>query len=493
MGTADKLRQKSWLLLALLSCAQFVLVVDMTIVTVSLPSISHQLHFSQANIQWIITFYGLTFGGFLMIGGRSGDLFGRRKMFLAGLACFMTMSILCALAQNQAELIIGRAGQGLGAALASPSALSFLTMTFPDGAARNRALGVWSAVGASGATAGNVIGGVITSGPGWRFIFLVNVPICIVVIVMSLVVLPATPRRERQPLDLSGALFVTGGLGFLIYALGEIEQDGIRAPISYLSLVASVVLLVAFALRERRFASPLLPFALLKRPLVVGNVLLVASALVGSGTYYFASLYLQQVRGYSAMRTGFAVAPWAATIALCAILASRTNARFGGRRIAAGGFFFLSLGALLFALTDSVTASYLSLLPGFLIIGVGSGLSGVTNTIAAMAGVPRDQQGVAAGLTNSSQRLGSAIGLAILASVATSRIDAVRSAGGSPSSALASGYHLGLIVAAAVGAVAVLGALVLSPRRNVAPATSAQRSDSAATTTTERALAPDTR
>jgi EmrB/QacA subfamily drug resistance transporter len=456
----DRLRERDGLRLALLSCAQFVLVVDATIVLVSLPTISKDLHFNAGNLQWIITFYGLTFGGFLMLGGRAADVLGRRRMFMIGLATFAVMSAVCAVSQSQLMLIIGRAGQGLGAAMASPAALSLLTGTFPEGKKRNVALGVWSAVGASGGAAGNVLGGVITSTIGWRWIFTVNIPICAMVIVGSFLLLPVTRDKKRQPLDAAGALTVTVGLGSLIYALSAVEEHGLASPAAFLPLILSFVFLVAFGVIESRIAMPLLPYTLLNRPLVVGNVLLVLGSVAGSGTYYFASLFFQQVRGHSPMWTGFAFVPWAAAIVVCSLIASRTNHRFGGRPIATAGFAVLSLGCILIALALTSTSSYAEMLPAFLVIGIGSGFIGVTNTIAAMSGVDKRYQGVAAGLTNSSQRLGSAIGLAVLATVATGHINSLSRVGVSIGNAELSGYRLGIFVTGAIAFVGAIGAFI---------------------------------
>jgi EmrB/QacA subfamily drug resistance transporter len=453
---AGNLKERDGLRLGLLSCAQFVLVVDATIVLVSLPTISRELHFSQSNLQWVITFYALTFGGFLMVGGRAGDLLGRRRVFVTGLFLFAAMSALCALAQSPGMLIAGRAGQGLGAAMASPAALSLLTSTFPEGPKRNTALGVFTAVGASGATMGNVLGGVITSTIGWRWIFLVNVPICALVITCSFFILPASRDRTRQPLDAIGAITVTAGLGLFIYALAEIEQHGILSPSAIIPMCLAVVFIVGFVLREARFSAPLIPGSMLHRPLIVGNILLVLAFMTGPCVYYFTSLFFQDVQSHSPLWTGFAFAPWAATIACCSILASRSNARFGGRPIATVGFAAIAVGAVLIVAAMTETSTYLAILPGFLIIGAGNGFAGVTNTIAAMAGVDRHHQGAAAGLTNSSQRLGQAIGLSVLATIATGHINSLVASGSSELSAQLAGYRLGVLMA---GGIALVGAV----------------------------------
>jgi EmrB/QacA subfamily drug resistance transporter len=465
LGTA---REHSGLRLGLLSLAQFILVVDGTIVMVSLPTIAREMHFNSSNLQWLITFYGLTFGGFLMVGGRAGDLLGRRRTFVFGIATFAFMSAMCGLAQSSTMLIICRAGQGLGGALASPAALSLLTGTFAEGRERNVALGVWSAVASAGATTGNTLGGIITSTIGWRWIFLVNVPICALVIVGALVLLPRVQPEGRPRLDIPGAITVTAGLGLLILAASQIEEHGLANPSAIVMSLGSVALIGLFIRREANYSAPLLPFAIFRRSLVVGNCLLVLAAITGSATYFFTSLFLQQVRGHSAIWTGFAFAPWAAIIAVSSIVASRSNVRFGGRRIAAIGFVIVALGAGLIAAAVTGGSSYLEILPGFLIMGIGGGITGVTNTIAAMAGVPKDDQGIAAGITNSAQRLGSSIGLAILATVATGRINHLVASGSSAENAQISGYQLGILVVAALAVLGAVGALVFIRDRSTA-------------------------
>jgi EmrB/QacA subfamily drug resistance transporter len=433
---------------------------------VSLPTIARDMNFSQGNLQWLITFYALTFGGFLMVGGRAGDLLGRRKTFVLGLSIFAVMSALCGLAQSSTMLILCRAGQGLGGALASPAALSLLTSTFAEGRERNFALGVWAAMASAGATTGNTIGGIITSTIGWRWIFFVNIPICAVVIVGALLLLPQQHSDVRPRLDILGALTVTAGLGLLILAASQVEEHGFSSLVSLLMLGGSLALIALFVLREANFSAPLLPFDIFRRSLVVGNCLIVLSAVCINATYFFTSLFLQQVRGHSAIWTGFAFAPWAAIIAFASIAASRSNLKFGGRKIAAAGFAITALGAAMIAMAVTGGSSYLEILPGFLVMGIGGGLTGVTNTIAAMSGIPKDKQGIAAGLTNSSQRLGSSIGLAVLATVATSRINHLVATGSSLESAQLGGYQMGILIVTAVAVVGAIGAVLFIRDRN---------------------------
>jgi MFS family permease len=454
-------RERPGALLSLLCCVQFVLVVDTVIVTVSLPSIARDLHLALSDIQLIAAIYGVTFGGCLILGGRLADTFGRVRTLYAGIALFFVTSLLCAASQDLVELIIGRAGQGLGAAFASPAALSILTSSFSDPARRNRALGAWAAVGGSGATAGNVFGGLLTSGPGWRWIFLVNLPICAIVLVTVMLVVPREGAKERLPLDLPGAALVTFGLGILIYGFSVVEQSGFHSVTGLALLFGSAGLLALFLLNERRYPKPLLPFSILRRSVVVGNVAQMAGTVGGGVTFYFASLYLQQTRGYSALRTGLAIAPWAALIGATAILASRFQARLGGRLIAVGGFVMLTIGSVLVAVNMTLHSSYPAMLPGFLIIGIGTGLTGVTLTIASMAGVPRAFQGVAAGLLNSSARVGLALGIAGLATLANGRVVNLSRHGVALTPALVSGYRWGLLGCAVVTAAGGLVALLL--------------------------------
>jgi EmrB/QacA subfamily drug resistance transporter len=458
-------RRSPWLI-TLLCIVQFILVVDTTIVVVSLPSIAHDLHFDQENLQWIITVYALTFGGFLMVGGRAADLFGRRELLIAGLVVFVGSSMVCALAQNEAMLLIARAVQGLGGAMASPAALSLLTATFHEGIARNRALGMWSAVGQGGSIAGNILGGVLTSTAGWRWIFLVNVPICTAAVIGTILLIEKSPRGKRQALDLPGALTVTTGVGLLIFAFSEVETKGFGNPETIAAICGSAAFLAAFIAIEKRVSNPLVPLAIFRGRLAIGNLLVILGGPTIMGAYIFMSLYLQGVAGYSAIHTGFGFAPWAAAVGLSSIVVSRKIARYGVRLVTPIGY-LLTIGGLLLMMRIGPTGNYLGvLLPAFIVMGIGGGITGVSNSIVAMSGVARNVQGVAAGIMNSSQRVGSAIGLALLITVATARTTSLERLHVSSPLALISGYRVGMIVSLCFAALTFVVALRLLPRQH---------------------------
>jgi EmrB/QacA subfamily drug resistance transporter len=449
-------------LLGLLCLTQFMLVVDGTITTVALPTIGRDLHIGPGSLQWLVTVYGLSFGGFLMIGGRGADMFGRRRFMVGGLSLFVLSSMLCALAQSESTLIGARALQGLGAAMVSPSILSLLTATFAEGHARNRALGIWGAAGAAGATSGNVLGGILTSLAGWRWIFLVNVPIGVAVLLATLVLVPRTPRGPRQRLDLLGAVTVTAGLALLIYASSEIGGKGLRSSAAWPWLLAAVALLALFVVIERRVEDPLLRLSLLRRRGAVGNLLGMVAATCVIGPYFFISLFMQRSMGLSPIVTGFAFAPWAATIALGATLASRSARRFGVRRLTIIGFAVTALGITGLARISPTTTYAADLLPAFLLMGIGGGTATVCSTITAMSGIAPEEHGVGAALMNTSQRVGGAVGLGLLSAVSTSHASSLVDAGTSLSSATIAGYRLALYIALALGlSAAALAAVFL--------------------------------
>src|SRR3954449_8516066 len=418
-------RQQSskWLALLVLALAQFMVVLDVTIVNVALPSIQDALGFSVAGLQWVINAYTLTFAGLLLLGGRASDLLGRRRVFLAGTALFTAASLVCAIAGSPAVLLGARAIQGVGGAVISAASLAIITTSFEEGAARNRALGVWGALGGLGATSGVLLGGVLTQGLGWPAIFLINVPIGVAVVLFGGRLVPeGRSMLGHRHFDLTGALLVTTGMVALVY--GIVRSDvlgwgsaGVLAPIA-----AGVLLLAAFALVEGRFArEPLMPLGIFRlRPLRSANavILLLYSAIFAM--WFFVSLYMQQDLHHDAIETGLAFLPMTLAVAVAATLAPHLVRRVGARVVLTAGMLFATAGlALLTGVRPGGT--YLGqVLPGGVLSAFGLGLGLVPATIVAVQGVPAAQSGLASGLLNTSRLVGGALGLAALTTIATS-------------------------------------------------------------------------
>jgi EmrB/QacA subfamily drug resistance transporter len=457
------------LVLGLLCSVQFVLVLDVTIVAVALPSIRDGLGFSAEGLQWVISAYVLAFAGLLLLGGRAADLWGRRRLFLAGLATFAAASAWCGLAGASWQLVAARAVQGAGAAVVAPAALSLLTTTFAEGAARERALGVWTAAAAGGGAAGFLLGGVLTQALGWRAVFLVNVPVG----VLGLLLAPVLPAgRVRQParrLDLAGAVTLTLGLSTLVYALSRIERAGLR-PAAWLPLAAAALLGAAFVARERRTAHPLVPLGALRLPgLAVGSLVAVLLTAVTTPGVLFCVLYLQDVLGYPPTLVGLTVAPFSVAVVAGSLAGARlTDARrLGTRRAMAAGLLGVGLGAA--ALSTMGTSGGLPplLVAGFVLAGLGLGIASVASTAAGTAAVPAAQQGLASGLLNTAAQVGTALGLAVLVTVASARAGALTPPGGSPTAAaVVDGYRLAILAGLAV---TLAAATALAARRPALP------------------------
>ncbi|HEV7459288.1 MAG TPA: MFS transporter, partial [Solirubrobacteraceae bacterium] len=418
--------RRRWIALGLLATAQFVVVLDASIVNVALPSIGRALHFSQDSLSWVVNAYVLTFGGFLLLGGRLADLLGRRRVFIAGLIIFAIASLAGGLAQSEAWLIAARAVQGLGAAILSPAALSIVTNTFREGAERNRALGVWGAVAGSGGAAGVLLGGVLTDSLGWEWVLYVNFPIGILAALLApRLIDESRAEGERRAFDVAGAVTVTAGLSVLVYALVDAQNAGWGSFQTVGLLGLSVALLAAFTLIETRAAAPLVPFRIFKsRTLTGANVsgLLIGASLFSM--FFFLSLYMQQVLGYDALKTGFAYLPLALTIIVAAGITSTLVTRTGFKPSLAAGMAFITVGLLWFTQV-SVDGTYLvDVLPGAILVALGLGFAFVSVTVAATSKVTSAEAGLASGLINTSQQIGGALGLAILSAVATARTDA---------------------------------------------------------------------
>src|SRR5438094_1017666 len=416
--------QRRWLALALLSTVQFMVVLDIAIVNVALPSIQVDLGFSEQNLQWVISAYALVFGGFLLLGGRAADLLGRRRIFLAGTVVFTISSLLAGLAWSEASLIGARAFQGLGAAVITPAALSILSTTFTEGRERNIALGVWGAVGGFGAAAGVLLGGILTSALSWSWIFFVNVPVGVAAFILAPILLKESRDARVKSFDALGAVLVTTGLSLFVYAITQAGQHGWLAGKTLGFFAASVVLLVGFVVWELRHPEPLMRLGILRIKTVSGAN--VAGFILGTATFslfLMLTLYMQQVLGYSPMKTGVGYLAVAGTAIFTSAIAAQLVTRIGVKPVLAIGMTSLTGGVLYFTQV-SVGGSYLAdLLPGFLLIGIGLGFSFVPISIAALAGIEPAEAGLASGLINTSQQIGGALGIAALSTIASSWTD----------------------------------------------------------------------
>jgi EmrB/QacA subfamily drug resistance transporter len=462
MTASERLK---WPALALLSVVQFMVVLDIAIVNVALPSIQVDLGFTQENLQWVISAYALVFGGFLLLGGRSADLLGRRRIFLAGVVVFTLASLFAGLAWSEASLITARALQGLGAAIITPAALSILSTTFVEGRERNIALGVWGAVGGFGAAAGVLLGGILTDALSWEWIFFVNVPVGVLAFTLAPFLLRESRDANVKTFDLPGAVLVTAGLSSLVYAITQAGQDGWLAGRTVGFFMASLALLAGFVGWELRHPEPLMRFGLLRTKTVAGAN--VAGFIMGTALFsmfLMLTLYMQQVLGYSAMKTGVAYLAVAGTAILWSGVAAQLVTRIGVKPVLVTGMTLLTAGLVLFTQV-SVGGSYVTdLLPGFLLIGIGIGFSFVPISIAALAGVEPGEAGLASGLINTSQQIGGALGIAALSTIATSSTEDAVSTGSALPTALVDGFTAAFIAGAIIAALGILAAATLIRR-----------------------------
>jgi EmrB/QacA subfamily drug resistance transporter len=465
-ATTDR---RTWLALALLCVVQFMVVLDIAIVNVALPSIKIDLGFSQGDIQWVISAYALVFGGFLLLGGRAADMLGRRRIFLGGIAVFTVASLLAGLAWSEPSLIGARAFQGLGAAIITPAALSILSTTFREGRERNIALGAWGAVGGFGAVAGVLLGGVLTDALSWEWIFYVNVPVGVAGFALAPVLLRESRDARVNRFDLPGAVLVTSGLSSMVYAITQAGEKGWLSAETLGVFGASVALLGAFVVWELRHPEPLMRFGILQTRTVSGAN--VAGFIMGTALFsmfLMLTLYMQQVLGYSAMKTGLAYLAVAGTAILWSGVAGQLVTRLGVKPVLVIGMAMLTAGLLYFTRV-SVGGSYVQdLMPGFLIIGVGIGFSFVPISIAALAGVKASEAGLASGLINTSQQIGGALGIAVLSSIATSRTTDAVGNGSAVPAALVDGFQSAFVVGAIVAALGLVASLTLIRRDELA-------------------------
>ncbi len=450
----------SWFVLFLLCTAQFMVVLDFSIVNVALPAIQRELGFTTQNLQWIITAYSLTFGGFLLLGGRIGDLFGRRRLFLIGLFLFAFASFMGGVAQSALWLIIARGVQGLGAAIISPTSFSLITTTFHEGPPRNKALGVVGAVASSGFAAGALLGGLLTASIGWRWVLFVNVPVAIAAIILTPLLLKETEKEQGQrQVDVLGAITITLGLVALVYAFAQGNQIGWGSAQTLLLLATGVILLVVFVFIETRVKVPLIRLSIFRLRTLTGANLIgfLAPGAVGASVFTI-TLYMQKVLGYAPTATGIAFLPMSLIFFIDSNLVARFVPRFGVQRILIAGMFVSALGYLLLTQISVGSSYWTTLLPGTLVVAMGMGPSFTAMAIAATAGVSDREQGLATGLFNTTQQVGSGLVLAVVAVVSAIQTTALQHMQGvSEKAALVGGFRYALIACAVF---AILSCLV---------------------------------
>ena len=451
--------------LLLVCLGQFMVILDVSVVNVALPSIRTDLGFSASGLQWVVNAYALTFAGFLLLGGRAADLFGRRRLLLLGLSLFSVASLLDGLATSQVELVVARGLQGFGGAVLTPATLTILIATYPEGRARARALGVWSAVAAAGGASGALLGGVITQFLTWRWVFFVNLPIGVAVLIAArLFVAESVGDSEgRRHLDVAGALTVTGGLIAIAWGIARSQALGWGAPEVLGAFIAGLVLLAAFVLVEARLArAPLVPLKLFRSRSITGaNFVSFGAGAALFSVWYFQSLYLQGVRGLSPLAAGLTFLPQTLAIIVGSQISSRLIPRFGARPFLVGGPLLIGLGLLWLAQISVSPAIWSAVLIPGAIMTLGAGIAFPAITVAATTGVPRDEAGLASGVVNTTRQVGGSLGLAALVTLAADHTAALASAGHPAPVALTGGFGLGLAAGAAVaGAAGLLGLLV---------------------------------
>ncbi|MGW4533024.1 MFS transporter [Nocardia sp. NPDC004340] len=450
-------------ILALMCGAQFIVTLDIAIVNVALPSIQSDLGLAAGDLQWVVITYGLLLGGLLLLGGRAGDLLGRRRILQTGLALFAGASLTAGLSGSFAPLVASRAVQGVGAALAAPAALAVVVATFPEGASRNKALGVFGAAGGSAASVGVVLSGALTAGPGWQWIFFINVPIVAGMVALIPRYVPADRQIHRGPFDIAGAVTVTAGLTAFVYAINKSVDHGWTSATTLGFLIAGCALLAAFAAIESRSASPLVPLSMFRRPTL--NAANLVAALVFAAffaTIFQASLLMQQALGYSALRTGLAYL----AIAVTAVVAAAGIAPVALTRLGAGWSLALAqgiaaAGLLWLARIPAHAAYWPDLFPGFVAVGIGIGLSQTSLQVAAFIGIPEKVSGLAGGMVETAREIGGSLGIAIVAAVA---IAVGHSVSTGPAAAVTAGFQRGSLVAAGFSVAAVVTAVAVVRR-----------------------------
>lgn len=447
------------LTLVLLCTVAFLDFVDGSIVNVALPTIERELGVTVSTLQWVSSGYMLAYGGLLLLGGRLADLLGRRRILMAGTALIGISSAAGGLAETSGLLIGARIAQGIGAALMLPAALSILTTSFREGSDRNTALGAWGGAAGLASAAGVFLGGVLTEGPGWRWVFYVNTPVCLMVLIVLPLLVPDDRRNDiRGGFDVLGTALATGGLMLLVYGLVEAPEHGWGSAATLLQLAMAVALLIGFVVNESRTANPLVPLSIFRiRGLAAADLTHLVLAAGTLAMFFFVTLYMQSVLGYGELAAGNAYLPVSLTIAIAAGLATKLFPRIGTRPVIVAGSLLTGLG-LLWLSRISADGSYLTdLLPGMIVMSIGAGAVFVANTTAANAGVPQEQAGLAAALLSTAQQIGGALGLAVLTAVATSHTGNRLAEGQPPLEAMTSGFRLALLIGALI---AISGAVI---------------------------------
>ncbi|MDQ0948599.1 EmrB/QacA subfamily drug resistance transporter [Streptomyces phaeochromogenes] len=455
-----------WATLTLLCMAQFLLIVDVTVINVALPTVGDELALTAGQLTWAVTAYTLCFGSLLLLGGRAGDSVGRKRMFLAGLLVFTAASLVSGLAEDGGTLIAARAAQGVGAAMLSPAAMAIITSMF-HGAERNRALGVWAAIGGSGAAFGVLLGGLLTTSLGWEWVFFINVPIGAAVFVCVAIVLKENAEnseghRQDSPggIDLAGALTMTAAPGLLIYGLVQARDHGFGSASSLLPLAGAVVCAGVFVAVEKSVRAPLVRLSVLtRRNLVGGSVVMLAASGVLISMFFLCSLYLQHVLGLSALKTGLVFLPVAVAITLAAHLSSQAIGRFGWRPVATTGFVLGTAGSLLLSRVEESGSAWTQVLPGFLLVAIGLGAGFVSATTSAMSDLPHEDMGLASGLVNTCHEMGAALGVAVVAAVAGASLET-----GGNSAPSVSGFDSAFLACAVISLGAAVAGALLLPR-----------------------------
>ena len=445
------MQRNPWSTLAVLALAQFMVVLDVTIVNVALPDIQQDLGFSASGLQWVISAYTLIFGGFLLLGGRTADLLGRRRMFVAGLVVFGVTSLVAGLAQNPEQLVIMRAVQGLGGAMLSPAAFAILTVTFKHGRDRNIAMGVWGGLAGLGGTLGVIAGGLLVDSLTWRWVFLVNVPIAVVlaaVVPLFVAESRVQPTGERT-FDLAGALLSTGGLLAIVLGVIRAEPLGWSSFEVIALLMGGLALLVAFVRVESRSAAPLVPLGLFRsRGLTTSTLALALNGAAFLAMFFLTAIFLQQVRGLTALETGLEFLPMGIAAIASALVASQLVTRLGTKPVQIGGAALSVIGLLLLSRADATGSYALTIMPGLVLFGIGIIATGTPASISAVADVQHEEAGAASGVVNSGYQVGGALGLALITTLATSHVTSLVTDGASPQDALVGGFERGLLGAA---------------------------------------------
>jgi EmrB/QacA subfamily drug resistance transporter len=466
--------RSKWLVLAVVGAAFFMTILDVAIVNVAIPSIQKDLKIAESTVQWVITAYAITFGGFLLLGGRMADLLGRRRIFLAGLVLFTLASLVCGLASSAGVLIAARAVQGVGAAVISPAALSIVTTTFEEGAERNKALGIWGALGGSGAAVGVLLGGILTNYLGWEWIFFVNVPVGVIVFALTRPIVPESHADlDSRRFDAMGAVSVTSGLALFVYAISKAPDVGWGTGRTIGFLILSVAILAFFVVWELRTTAPLVPFGIFRiRTLTGANAVGLLLGATIYANFFILTLYVQQILGWSALKTGVTFLATAATTVIWAGVAQALVTKIGPQLVMTTGLIVLSLSCLGYTRLPVDGHYWPDLLPIYLVFALGLAFGFIPVTIAGFIGVPAQQAGLASGLLNTSQQIGGAVGVAVTSTIFVSQAKS----GHFTPAAFVSGYHwafAALVAIAAVGAVLAFvffrGVRVAAPDAEAAP------------------------